>query len=228
MINKKMHVTLSMVALFFATFTLNGWAQEPKTPAASKPAGQVETNGTSSHPNQVDQLLDQIDLRVEFPDGAKFVVSTRPAEFVYVTKPAGTGTEKRLSFVIVPTPFGEDPIPRDQLKLRPPESIGFRFVPFCLNGAGSPRATDKSSPASCFPRPANDTGGDFVFPLSEGQLKKSDIAVNEPFQDPVTGAVITVLDFRPRFLGVAGVQCVLQVLQGQQGHRGLRLFGQNW
>lgn len=194
MFKKKIFGSWLVAGLSLAVTALNALAQAPSASGAPKPAGGVEENGTASHPNEVDRLLDQIDLKIQFPGGAKFVVSTRPGEFIYVSEPALGGLEKRLSFIIVPTPFGEEPVSRDELLRRPPKSIGFRFVPFCLNAADIPKPTDKSSTNSCIPRPTGDVGGDFVFPLSG--LKKIDIAADETFSDSVTGAEITVLDFR--------------------------------
>ena len=194
MFGKKAFGSWLIVGFSLAATALSGLAQAPSVTDATRPGNDVERNGTESHPNELDRLLDQIDLRIEFPGGAKFVVSTRPGEFVYVTKPAGDGIERRHSFIIVPTPFGEDPVSRTELLRRSPQSIGFRFVPFCLNSADSPRPTDKNSTKSCIPRASGDTGGDFVLPLT-GYMKV-DIAAGETFLDLVTEAKVTVLDFR--------------------------------
>jgi hypothetical protein len=172
------------------------WAQAPvnvQVPAATAPL--AELRGTYSHPGDANYLYDQIELKIEFAGSTPFVVATRPGENIYLTIPDGKNSEKRMSLVVMPAPFGEKPLPRHDLLTREPASIGFRMLPYCLNTPANSNVTDKTTFASCLSRSVEDEEDDFVLPLS-GKMQK-DIAVGEKVTEVIPGVAVTILGYGP-------------------------------
>ena len=177
------------------SITLLAWARSPeKLENTSSPAPRAEIKGTYSHPTDSNYLYDQVEVSVQFNNGARFVLATRPGENIYVTIPVDQSHEKRLALVVMPSPFGEKVIDRSELLARESNSIGFRLMPYCLNSLSNSGITDKTTAESCRPRRIDDNEEDFVLPLSS--LMKKDIAIGEKIREEVTGTEVTILGYR--------------------------------
>jgi hypothetical protein len=175
--------------------SLYAWAQSPEKTDEPALAPRAEIRGTYSHPADTSYLYDQIELRIEFADGPNFVLATRPGESIFATVPLGNNREKRMALVLMPAPFGEKAVARQELLEREPASIGFRLLPVCLNRLSDAAITDKTTPASCQARSVDDNEEDFVLPLSG--LMQKDIAIGESVEEIATGTTVTVLGYRP-------------------------------
>lgn len=176
------------------SLSLLAWAQSPPSVENLSAAPRAEIKGTYSHATDTKYLYDQIELKIEFKSGAKFVLAARPGENIYVTVPAGRDTEKRMALVAMPAPFGEKIVDRQDLMAREPASIGFRLMPYCLNSLSESHITDKTTSASCRARSIEDDEADFVLPLSG--LMKKDIAIGETVKEEVTGTEVTIIGYR--------------------------------
>lgn len=183
-----------VVSVFFAAAgSAENQAGLPSSEKAS--VASIEANGTESHPQDNRYLNDQIDLKLRFDAGPEFVIATRPGENIYITKPFGKMAEKRFTLVVMPIPFGlRRPVPRDELRLLEANQVGFSVVPFCLNSAASTGKPDLGTADSCTLRDPDETGGDFVLPLTG--LAKRDLAVGEDLRESATGATLAILAYR--------------------------------